>query len=131
MLLTEDWRGRLGDFGLARLLSSQQSNGSVIHTTTIVGTRVYMAHETAHGKISRKSDVYSLGVVRERVFQLLFLQVDEYRKLGSSHRIQIPTDTITTIFWNISIYLTSRNTVEPPRKGHFGTNINSSDLSPL
>ena len=23
------------------------------------------------------------------------------------------------------------NTVEPPRKGHFGTNINSSDLSPL
>ena len=22
-------------------------------------------------------------------------------------------------------------TVEPPRKGHFGTNINSSDLSPL
>ena len=23
------------------------------------------------------------------------------------------------------------NTVEPPRKGHFGTNINSSGLSPL
>ena len=23
------------------------------------------------------------------------------------------------------------STVEPPRKGHFGTNINSSDLSPL
>ena len=73
MLLTEDWRGKLGDFGLARLLPSQQEQ-DVVHTATIVGTRVYMAPEATHGNITIAADVYALGVVSSshQLCKLLF-----------------------------------------------------------
>ena len=64
VLLTEDWRGKLGDFGLARLLPSEsEQQHSEVHTATIVGTCVYMAPETARGVVTIAADVYALGVV--------------------------------------------------------------------
>ena len=67
ILLSEDWRGRLGDFGLARALpSSAQLQHSSVLTTTIVGTPLYMAPEAIGGAITRAADVYAFGVVSAR-----------------------------------------------------------------
>lgn len=61
ILLTETWRGRLGDFGVVRFLPSPLTT----HTTTVVGTLVYMAPEYSKGGlISPAADVFSFGVVR-------------------------------------------------------------------
>ncbi len=60
ILLTDKWRAKLGDFGVVRFLPSSQT----MHTTTIVGTLVYMAPEYAKGMVSPAADVYGLGVVR-------------------------------------------------------------------
>ncbi|GAA0173444.1 hypothetical protein LIER_27061 [Lithospermum erythrorhizon] len=60
VLLDIDMRGRLGDFGLAKLYS----HGEVPNTTRVVGTLGYLAPEVATlAAPTSASDVYSFGVV--------------------------------------------------------------------
>ncbi|CAJ2664308.1 unnamed protein product [Trifolium pratense] len=60
ILLDADMRGRLGDFGLAKLYQ----HGQVPNTTRVVGTIGYLAPEIANvAAPTSASDVYSFGVV--------------------------------------------------------------------
>ncbi|XP_058763067.1 L-type lectin-domain containing receptor kinase S.1-like [Vicia villosa] len=60
ILLDADMRGRLGDFGLAKLYQ----HGQVPNTTRVVGTLGYLAPEAATAAApTSASDVYSFGVV--------------------------------------------------------------------
>lgn len=60
ILLDSDMRGRLGDFGLAKLYE----HGEVPNTTRVVGTLGYLAPELARvAAPTSASDVYSFGVV--------------------------------------------------------------------
>ncbi|XP_061364877.1 L-type lectin-domain containing receptor kinase S.1 [Gastrolobium bilobum] len=60
ILLDSDMRGRLGDFGLAKLYQ----HGEVPNTTRVVGTLGYLAPELATvASPTSASDVYSFGVV--------------------------------------------------------------------
>ncbi|CAL0330119.1 unnamed protein product [Lupinus luteus] len=60
ILLDSDMRGRVGDFGLAKLYQQ----GEVPHTTRVVGTLGYLAPELATTAVpTSASDVYSFGVV--------------------------------------------------------------------
>ncbi|KAF5186380.1 L-type lectin-domain containing receptor kinase S.1 [Thalictrum thalictroides] len=60
ILLDSDMRGRLGDFGLAKLYQHGQAPG----TTRVVGTLGYLAPELANVPApTAASDVYSFGVV--------------------------------------------------------------------
>ncbi|KDP31035.1 hypothetical protein JCGZ_11411 [Jatropha curcas] len=60
ILLDSDMRGRLGDFGLAKLYSHNE----VPNTTRVVGTLGYLAPELATMAVpTAASDVYSFGVV--------------------------------------------------------------------
>ena len=70
ILLSEDWRGRLGDFGLARALLPSSQHSSVL-TSTIVGTSLYMSPEAVNGTISPAADVYAFGVVSHETSQVV------------------------------------------------------------
>eukprot|EP00268_Persea_americana_P012176 TRINITY_DN15110_c0_g1_i1.p1 TRINITY_DN15110_c0_g1~~TRINITY_DN15110_c0_g1_i1.p1 ORF type:complete len:434 (-),score=78.57 TRINITY_DN15110_c0_g1_i1:543-1844(-) len=60
ILLDADFNGRLGDFGLSRLYD----HGTNPHTSHVVGTLGYLAHElTRTGKATTSADVFSFGVV--------------------------------------------------------------------
>ncbi|KAM5586125.1 hypothetical protein ABKV19_005164 [Rosa sericea] len=60
VMLDSNFNAKLGDFGLARLVD----HGEQSQTTTVAGTRGYMAFEYVNtGKASKESDVYSFGVV--------------------------------------------------------------------
>ncbi|CAL5058386.1 unnamed protein product [Urochloa decumbens] len=60
VLLDGEFNARLGDFGLARLVS----HGGLPHTTQPAGTLGYLAPEYAHsGVATERSDVYSFGVL--------------------------------------------------------------------
>lgn len=60
ILLDSEMRGRLGDFGLAKLYQ----HGQVPNTTRVVGTLGYLAPELASVSApTAASDVYSFGVV--------------------------------------------------------------------
>ncbi|XP_024971626.1 probable serine/threonine-protein kinase PBL7 [Cynara cardunculus var. scolymus] len=61
ILLDENFRGKVSDFGLAKIGSDKQ-NGLI--STRVLGTTGYLAPEYAStGKLTTKSDVYSYGVV--------------------------------------------------------------------
>lgn len=59
VLLDADMRGRLGDFGLAKLCKHGQS----LSMTNLVGTIGYMAPELVRAAPTKASDIYSFGVV--------------------------------------------------------------------
>ncbi|MCO5580559.1 hypothetical protein L7F22_034427 [Adiantum nelumboides] len=59
VMLTENFEARLGDFGLARLITHNQ-----VVTMTAVGTPGYVAPEVVYtGKATEKADVYSFGAL--------------------------------------------------------------------
>ncbi|KAL7584296.1 hypothetical protein Lser_V15G46025 [Lactuca serriola] len=60
VMLDSNFNAKLGDFGLAKLVDHDKG----AHTTTLAGTRGYMAPEYAvNGRASKESDVFSFGVV--------------------------------------------------------------------
>ena len=66
ILLDGDASVCIGDFGLARILESDQRN---TRTGTVLGTPSYMAPEQALGDpIDHRCDIYSLGIVAYEVF---------------------------------------------------------------
>ncbi|GMH07763.1 hypothetical protein Nepgr_009603 [Nepenthes gracilis] len=61
ILLDENFRAKVSDFGLARM-GSDKINGQI--STRVLGTTGYLAPEyVSTGKLTTKSDVYSYGVV--------------------------------------------------------------------
>ena len=62
ILLTEDGKAKITDFGIARIVSS--SSTLVFGKQEIMGTAHYISPEQAQGKlVDSRSDLYSLGVV--------------------------------------------------------------------
>ncbi|KAL6346980.1 hypothetical protein AAG906_012231 [Vitis piasezkii] len=60
VMLDSDFKAKLGDFGLARLVD----HGKGSQTTVLAGTMGYMAPECLlTGKASKETDVYSFGIV--------------------------------------------------------------------
>jgi len=61
VLLSEDGRVRLADFGIARLLGDTAGHTA---TGTMIGTAAYLAPEQVRGQpVSPASDIYSLGLL--------------------------------------------------------------------
>jgi eukaryotic-like serine/threonine-protein kinase len=62
ILLRDDGRPLLADFGIAKAIEAGQTQG-LTRAGTGVGTPEYMAPEQIEGRAERRSDLYSLGVV--------------------------------------------------------------------
>ncbi len=80
ILLSDNLTPKIGDFGLAKSLTS--SNQTSALTSTIFGTSAYMAPEAFRGDISPKMDIFSFGVI---ILELLtgLAPYDETREEGN------------------------------------------------
>ena len=69
VLLDEDGRPKLSDFGLARML---EGSSGLTQANSVLGTPEYMAPEQALGRTAdQRSDLYSLGII---IYQMLLGQ---------------------------------------------------------
>jgi len=62
IMIQDDGRARLMDFGIARLVAGPDGKPDFARTQTVLGTPVYMAPECWQGVVRKESDIYSLGV---------------------------------------------------------------------
>ncbi|GKC61114.1 kinase-like domain, phloem protein 2-like protein [Tanacetum coccineum] len=63
ILLGDNWKAKIADFGLSKFHPADQA-ASTINTNTIAGTYMYLDPEyMTDGKLNKKSDIYSFGVV--------------------------------------------------------------------
>jgi serine/threonine protein kinase len=75
VLLGAHMKPKITDFGLSRLLDGNQST---IFTTNLFGTPGYIAPELIDKKkISLKSDIYSLGIIMERLMKGIYENITE------------------------------------------------------
>jgi tRNA A-37 threonylcarbamoyl transferase component Bud32 len=64
LLVTEDGRVKIADFGVARAYNRAAPREAITATGATIGTPAYMAPEQALGKeLSHAADLYSLGVI--------------------------------------------------------------------
>ncbi|KAL6844616.1 hypothetical protein ACP4OV_025275 [Aristida adscensionis] len=90
ILLDEEMRPKIADFGMARMFSDNQHNAN---TKRVVGTYGYMAPEYAlRGMFSEKSDVYSFGV--------LALEIVSGVKISSTDHI-MGFENLIDYAWNL------------------------------
>src|SRR5690606_20362392 len=62
VMITQDGRAKLMDFGIARAVSD--SSATVEQTSTVLGTAQYFSPEQARGEtVDARTDLYSLGLV--------------------------------------------------------------------
>jgi hypothetical protein len=65
ILVTEDWRAKITDFGIAKVLAQQ----GVARTVGIMGTPSYMSPEQVKGgEIDARTDIFSLGIMIYTMF---------------------------------------------------------------
>ncbi|GKB98422.1 kinase-like domain, phloem protein 2-like protein, partial [Tanacetum coccineum] len=63
ILLGDSWKAKIADFGLSKFHPADQA-ASTIYTSMVAGTYVYLDPEyEKYGKLNKKSDIYSFGVV--------------------------------------------------------------------
>ncbi|GKB35923.1 kinase-like domain, phloem protein 2-like protein, partial [Tanacetum coccineum] len=63
ILLGDNWKAKIADFGLSKFHPADQA-ASTIYTKMIAGTYVYLDPEyQKNGRLNKKSDIYSFGVV--------------------------------------------------------------------
>ncbi len=65
LLVDQDGRVRIADFGLAKLLGAETDDGGLTASEQVFGTPHYMSPEQlrASGTVDHRADIYSLGVV--------------------------------------------------------------------
>jgi serine/threonine protein kinase/Flp pilus assembly protein TadD len=88
IMVDEDGKARIMDFGIARSLSGKSMTGAGV----MIGTPEYMSPEQVEGKdIDQRSDIYSLGVILyEMVTGSVPFEGDTPFTIGVKHKSEIP-----------------------------------------
>lgn len=84
VLLTQEGRAKLADFGLARPLS--EDSGTLTRSNVVMGTPDYMAPEQMAGNADHRADLYALGVM---LYEMLTGQTPRGAWAPPSQRVQV------------------------------------------
>jgi serine/threonine protein kinase/Tfp pilus assembly protein PilF len=90
IMVDEDGKARIMDFGIARSLSGKSITGAGV----LIGTPEYMSPEQVEGKdIDQRSDIYSLGIILyEMVTGRVPFEGDTPFTIGVKQKSEIPKD---------------------------------------
>lgn len=84
VLLTQEGRAKLADFGLARPVTEE--TGSLTRSNIVMGTPDYIAPEQMYGQADHRADLYSLGVM---LYEMLTGQTPRGAWATPSQRVQV------------------------------------------
>ncbi len=88
ILMSVDGSVKIADFGLSRILGSENQQASLTETHQVMGTPRYMAPEQLEGthNVDHRADIYSLGVV---IYEMLTGELPIGRFAAPSSKVEI------------------------------------------
>jgi eukaryotic-like serine/threonine-protein kinase len=118
VLLADDGRIKIGDFGLARAASANTATGAAL-----LGTIAYLSPElVTRGVADTRSDIYAVGImtyemvtgeqpfVGEQPMQVAYQHANDTVPIPSARNPRVPTEVDELVQWS-----TARNPDERPR----------------
>ncbi|GKE27885.1 kinase-like domain, phloem protein 2-like protein, partial [Tanacetum coccineum] len=92
ILLGDNWKAKIADFGLSKFHPTDQA-ASTIYTNMIAGTNTYLDPEyQKYGRLNKKSDIYSFGVLLLQILTGRLAYDSEYTKANEKGIAPIARD---------------------------------------
>ena len=104
ILKYQDGTYKLADFGLTKHLNPSDNSEKLTQIGQWMGTPKYMAPESYHGDFTEKSDIYSIGIIFDELFNINNSHLSNIINTATAQRVNSRYNSIESLNQDFQIF---------------------------